>query len=375
MSHFAVLVIGPNYNEQLAPYHEFECTGQVDQWVQSIDETEEARASYESETDSIIILPDGTRVAANDPQFYRDPTAEEQEKMGPFGGTGWGKGISYTSRDWGDGKGYRTKVYDATLGGGTLTEVPVKETKTFSEFCQEYYERPVVAFGEEPDLEETHKWGWLELGAEGEVVKVVDRTNPNRKWDWYIPGGRWTGYFPLKPGATGEVGKPGLMTEAAEPGTADQCLWGDVDLGKARGEAAERARETFAGWAECLLDNPKPRPWGEVLASMPEDIDKAREVYNEQKAIASWKEKNPYSWGCPVEDLGFDEEGYVAKKRSQALVPFSIVKDGKWHQKGRMGWWGMTSDEMPEGEWETQVAALFDDLPPDTPVTMVDCHI
>lgn len=34
MSHFTVLVIGPNYEEQLAPYHEFECTGCDDEYVQ-----------------------------------------------------------------------------------------------------------------------------------------------------------------------------------------------------------------------------------------------------------------------------------------------------------------------------------------------------
>lgn len=37
MSHFAILVIGDDPDKQLAPYHEFECTGRVDEYVQSID--------------------------------------------------------------------------------------------------------------------------------------------------------------------------------------------------------------------------------------------------------------------------------------------------------------------------------------------------
>lgn len=41
MSHFAVLVIGDNVEQQLAPYHEFECTGTNDQYVQDVDVTEE----------------------------------------------------------------------------------------------------------------------------------------------------------------------------------------------------------------------------------------------------------------------------------------------------------------------------------------------
>src|SRR3546814_8966760 len=44
MSHFGVLVIGGNVEQQLAPYHEFECTGLNDQFVQDIDVTEELAA-------------------------------------------------------------------------------------------------------------------------------------------------------------------------------------------------------------------------------------------------------------------------------------------------------------------------------------------
>jgi hypothetical protein len=47
MSHFSVLVIGGNVEEQLQPFHEFECTGTDDQYVQEIDQTEEARKNFE----------------------------------------------------------------------------------------------------------------------------------------------------------------------------------------------------------------------------------------------------------------------------------------------------------------------------------------
>src|SRR5687768_5462716 len=30
--------------------------------------------------------------------------------------------------------------------------------------------------------------------------------NPNKKWDWYDLGGRWAGYFKLKPGRKGIEG-------------------------------------------------------------------------------------------------------------------------------------------------------------------------
>ena len=52
--------------------------------------------------------------------------------------------------------------------------------------------------------------------------------NPNAKWDWYEIGGRWTGYFELKEGKSGVVGRPRLMTEPAKKGFVDQAKKGDI---------------------------------------------------------------------------------------------------------------------------------------------------
>ena len=37
MSHFTVMVVGDDVDYQLAPFHEFECTGVDDEFVQNID--------------------------------------------------------------------------------------------------------------------------------------------------------------------------------------------------------------------------------------------------------------------------------------------------------------------------------------------------
>src|SRR6478736_5292678 len=49
MSHFSVLVIGPDYEKQLAPYHEFECTGVDDEFVKEVDDTEQQREEFLSQ--------------------------------------------------------------------------------------------------------------------------------------------------------------------------------------------------------------------------------------------------------------------------------------------------------------------------------------
>lgn len=405
MSHFTVLVIGDNFEKQLAPYHEFECTGQDDEYVQEIDKTEEAREGFEKDTERMYRSPAGELVDAYDVQFYRDPTPEETKKIGILAGTGAGHGLAWDSRDWGDGQGYRTKVHFLPEGWEEV-RVSSSETQTFAEWCKDYYGWETVEHEEQPDLGKTHKYGYVQLDENGEVVKCIDRTNPNAKWDWYLVGGRWTGFFPLKSGATGEKGEPGLMTDPAKPGTADAVRKGDVDFERARAEAEAKGRERFAKWRPIFEKHGKPElSWSATIQKIDEEIaeleakgiaeekvphpdpDEGRELYrsglvrhtwrqryNEQPAIAAARDELSM-WGCPVDEYGYDEDTYAQDCRNNALVPYALVKDGKWYGKGEMGWWGMSSDDKDEAEWAEEVSRLYDDLPPDTMLTLVDCHI
>ena len=47
MSHFSVLVIGDNVEDQLQPYHEYECTGTKDKYVVFVDKHDEVTADWE----------------------------------------------------------------------------------------------------------------------------------------------------------------------------------------------------------------------------------------------------------------------------------------------------------------------------------------
>lgn len=56
-------------------------------------------------------------------------------------------------------------------------------------------------------------------------------------------------------------------------------------------------------------------------------------------------------------------------------VPYAIVKDGKWHAQGKMGWFGSSSNDTEQDEWDKEFRALLSDLHPETLLTVVDCHI
>ena len=56
-------------------------------------------------------------------------------------------------------------------------------------------------------------------------------------------------------------------------------------------------------------------------------------------------------------------------------TPFCLVIDGQWIEKGEMGWWGITTNEKPQEDWDAQVAKILSELPGDSEVTAVDFHI
>jgi len=369
MSHFTVLVIGPEPEKQLQPYHEFACTGTVDEYVLTIDRTADVRKEYKEKTKRIVELPGGEQVCAYDDRFYREATPEEKEKHGSLIGSGGGGGVSWSSRDWGDGRGYRGKIHDTSLHAGVEKTVPYCERHTLREYVQYAYEYAEIRSGLQPDIRGSHKYGWVEIDADGEVVAVMGRDNPNHKWDWYLLGGRWTGFFPLKSHTSGSRGKPGLMTKHAPTGTADQCLWGDVDVDKARTKAEKEARAAFGKWRLVFEEHGRPISWSEAIDRHDKDYTAAREFYRAQPAITNRK----HGMRCPVDVFGFDEAAYVAKRRDAALSPFAVVRDGKWFAKGDMGWWAAVSNDKGAA-WDVQLAEMFSTLGPDTMVSLYDCH-
>lgn len=384
MSHFAVMVIGPNIEQQLAPYHEFECTGTVDQYVQTIDKLDELLAEYETDTRSMKRGPGGELLPSYDDAFYRDPTPEEKDKVGM--GSGFGGGISWTSKDWGDGLGYRAKVR-FTPEGWEDVDVPVKDVMTLVEFIkyQTHEDFPILQEDDVPDLEDRDgcKWGWARVNAAGEVIEYTRRTNPNAQWDWWQLGGRYSGFLKLKPGAgvIAEKGRKGLMGSCMNdgPGWVDSVVKGAIDFDGMRekdgNDAAARwdkaaAAKVAAGFsADATWDS-----WDTVRERHAGAIDAARDEYHAQPVMKAVKDAldNPFSG---VDDLLVPREQFIQQARDLALVTYAVVQDGKWFAKGEMGWWGMSSDDMPQEEWNRKVNELIDGLPDDTLISIVDCHI
>lgn len=160
MSHFTVLVIGDNPEQQLKPFQENNMGDCPKEYLKFNSVEEEYREEYETDTVTKVVMPDGRLLNKWDEEF---------RVKGSFG-----------------------------LGTGTH-EVPVhleqKEVK-FTEIYPSFDEYITDWYGYEKD-QETGLYGYWE--------------NPNAKWDWYSLGGRWSGMIKLKYGASGVVGCSGVF--------------------------------------------------------------------------------------------------------------------------------------------------------------------
>lgn len=322
MSHFTVLVIGEDYEKQLAPYHEYESTGIDDEFVVDVDVTGDVQR-YFNEPQRVVRLSSRVILSKYDASHtYGVPKDAEELEM---------------SAD-------EARVHG--IGHATLDDA-----------ARDYYGHDVIV-------------------RDG---RYFNRTNPNHKWDWYQLGGRWTGFFKLKPGAPGRLGVQSPMSkELARPRSADQVLKGDVDFEAMRAEAEDAARtlwndtrqitggETWVTWQDTLKKFPDRTP---------EDMNLARRAYHDQPSLVALKtsKDDRFSWEIR-DELTLDLEEYVNLRRAEATAPHAFIKDGRWVESGEMGLFGIVHDAGDPLIWAQSVSDLLDSLPDDTLLSLVDCH-
>lgn len=300
-------------NDALQPFHEYECTGEKDQYVEWVDETEEHIADFETTTIPAIFFegePVFTKYSDEAKRFFlRD-------------------GIGISSRDTfllEDGHEYE---------GYTCQDVPAKEYFDDFRHFMEYW------------------CGYGEDSFRGD--KVGRFTNPNSRWDWWTVGGRWSDSLLLKDGS---------KTDSAQKK--------DIDFITPVNQARERATELFDNM-NVLINGREFTTWTQAMAQN-EDISVAREVYNDQAILEEMKTLADANWGFDPDPFFGDREEYIDNAGLLAISTYAFLIDGEWIEKGSMGWWGMSSNDDPE--WENNIMDIIDNIDDDMYITTVDCHV
>lgn len=72
---------------------------------------------------------------------------------------------------------------------------------------------------------------------------------------------------------------------------------------------------------------------------------------------------------------GIDQARKCDIENLHDLKTFAVVKDGKWYERGEMGWFALVSNEKPDDQWDKEFKKLIEGLPDDTLISIYDCHI
>jgi len=342
MSHFTVLVIGDDVEDQLAPFQENNMGDCPEEYMEFADKEDEFREEWK---DNTLTVRDWY------PEYRMEVAQEIYDELKEKGivlipnyknellstiKKGQKNTIQFRYKETTDGKRHSEPIdvevekvvlvetadnpsnntYAITLKKIQHKDVSIQDKyKSFEKYVNDYH-----GF-QEPD-ENTGRYGYWQ--------------NLNSKWDWYVIGGRWRGSFKLKPGCQGELGSPGAFNnDPQHEGWVDQACKGDIDWDTMKEAQKKNLEET---WEKAQSHDARDRY---IRYNIDEDIT-TKEQY-----ISN--------------NLGFST--------------FAVLKDGEWFERGEMGWWGIATNEKENDKWQRELNKLLEEIDDDTLLTVVDCHI
>jgi hypothetical protein len=341
-------------------------------------------------------------------RFYRELTPEEKE-----------------AEPWA-----RNKVLELPTGWEDV-KVPTKDVETFIEWIKDWYGYDKVYKRPEPfrrdclPIEAKH--GYILTSDDGEVLKVIKRTNPDKKWDWWMIGGRYSNKFTVEKiednpnnwqtcticSGTGQRNDElGRRQRAIDPSytcngcngngnhlkwptdwqsTGDQAHLASLNYDTLKKKAVQERED----WIKSIIEKTHKRAGTDYTR---EQIEIALQL--NKTSHAEWMQLpepkprgNEYAdwisakggdypiladvfrsnWELPDINSGQSLQEWV--EAAPAIQCFAVVKDGKWYERGEMGWWGVVVGEKDHDEWNTQLDKLLKDYTDNTWVTSIDCHI
>lgn len=173
---------------------------------------------------------------------------------------------------------------------------------------------------------------FMEEYGDGEFDKEMNDygywENPNAKWDWYVIGGRWSNNVLLK-----------------NDGRCDFAKLKDINFGVDN----KRYVKNIRFWEIVVEDQP-----------LKDGEERPFNLYKKEYYLERYKDKEDYATRN-------------SKHRTFAL----ITPDGKWYEKGQMGWFGFeyTANETIKNYDKNFENIVNKEEYQDYYFVLVDCHI
>jgi len=234
--------------------------------------------------------------------------------------------------------------------------------KTFDEFCRKC---------EGYTLDATGRYGYA--------------INPNAKWDWWVIGGRWLGFFPIKQGSRQVLGKPGVFGGEPKRGTSDIVKVSDIDRERVEKEASSRMEKFFDEYTRWL-NGEKFDAWegprSDAMDMGLVRVEKRSVDAGPDEVVFRWKDVpgidgDRRTWTDVA--IRIDRDAFVSRFACcfNPIVTWAALDKDGWHEPGKMGWLAC-SDSRPDQYVAFKrafVERFIDAAADDDVLVCVDCHI
>lgn len=212
-------------------------------------------------------------------------------------------------------------------------------------------ERRIVSFRElYPTLEEFIT-SWCGYSYYEEEAAFGFYQNPNAKWDWWVIGGRWQGMLTAKPDAS-----------------VDHLIFGEPGVFGARGDEYRRPDGRFGcdGCRKSDLDYAWERE---------RNVEASKQHWEQMAAEGKQDEISQRFRGNGSGDSASLADILKQIEADHPFSTFAVLKNGDWFEQGQMGWFASVRNQKPAEEWSGEFCQIWDEIPDDNVVVIVDCHI
>lgn len=208
--------------------------------------------------------------------------------------------------------------------------------------------------------------------------------NPQRRWNGWVTGGRWRGFFKVKPGfeAAARLGDPLRYDDPVPEGFADVVLKKHWDIEAQRAQNVNRALVGYAAFHRANVVGgavgDRSRALGMLEAISIERLIGTRLApCPAHGATPESGQANAYPavTRATLMRFGADEAGFVEYVRQNTALPFALVVDGRWYAEANLLGDVADTERVPPQDWVREASALLAAQADDAELFAVDCYL
>lgn len=195
---------------------------------------------------------------------------------------------------------------------------------------------------------------------DGQIIKAYRFTNPNSKWDYY-------GSYDWERSEYVNIDRETDVIKKSQFDIDTFMLKRKEYYTELYNKLKPYFTSDFITWEQARKEN--------------ENLDTARDVYNNQQSMKDMNEKLGSGevfhlrWNINIDDVATKTLDEFVKANLDTVAPFwaMVTPDGKWIEKGKMGWWAISWDE--DNNFNKTWTEVWKEIPDDCYIWKCDCHI